>query len=354
MRNPSNRISVRRLFLLGAGASYAASLTDQKTYTAPLDNNFLERILRLNPERPHWVAQARRRFESQWKDHSALAGIGLEEAVVRHLGHLEFITAVHPRRTRNAITEFEWLNLLSHLVCYALRHTRETARKVYRQFAEKVFPDGTDVDAFTDRIVTFNYDDLLDRYFIERAGIERTYFDKLKRRRGDKSPRSVTFPNPLIIKLHGCINWRCEKAEFEGMVNGTFDDNPHTIEDIWYVKPAVPEPDDEFYPLIVPPLPVKPLTSIEIFQYLWTRAYEYLHSAEQLIICGYSLPLADRLAQSLFGNFANRRLKELVVVDPKPEIIEKWQALLRRKNVNSARLTYYEDFADYVDRMEVA
>lgn len=112
-----------------------------------------------------------------------------------------------------------------------------------------------------------------------------------------------------------------------------------------------PRPDDAVYPLMIPPLLVKPITSISLFQYLWTVAYEYLHEAEQVTVCGYSLPEADRLAWSLFGNFSNKGLRLVQVVDPNPAVMNKWRVLFKRSSVAVARCEYFDDFAAYVDQM---
>ena len=116
---------------------------------------------------------------------------------------------------------------------------------------------------------------------------------------------------------------------------------PHRIQAIWFDDRGSPSPADKDYPLMIPPLPSKPITGVEIFGYLWTKAYEYLFEAEHLIVCGYSLPDADRLARSPFGNFSNAGLREITVVDPDPTVMSKWRSLLARKSVGRARWTYF-------------
>jgi len=57
------------------------------------------------------------------------------------------------------------------------------------------------------------------------------------------------------------------------------------------------------------------------------------------------------MAQSMFANFSNKSVTQITVVEPNPAVLSKWRALLRRKNVNNARWTYYEDFDEYVEAM---
>lgn len=149
------------------------------------------------------------------------------------------------------------------------------------------------------------------------------------------------------------LNWRVTEEEFRRIIqpgSATADD-PLYLQAVWFAGSGTPDPDDSAQPLIVPPLPVKPITQVSLFRFLWAKAYEYLHEAEEIVVCGYSLPDADRLALSLFGNFVNKRLKSVTVIDPDSTILRKWRGLFRRKNVASARWTYYEDFCEYVDDM---
>ncbi len=122
--------------------------------------------------------------------------------------------------------------------------------------------------------------------------------------------------------------------------------------DVWYEKSGTPSPDDNDSPLIIPPLPSKPVMSIGLFRFLWTKAFEYVHEAEEMILCGYSLPDADRFALSLFSNFTNSRLKKVTVVDPDPSILGKWRDLLSRRGVSSPEWTWHDDFSEFTNRID--
>lgn len=355
MKQKKNRCKVRRLFVLGAGASFSASsavgaLPEKQT---PLDKDFCKRICELEVVKPGWVGPTRDYLLKEWRDHVPFEEVGLEQAIIRQIGHLEFIGAIHRRRRNKEVDDFQYLNKLSHIVCYALRRGREAKVGYYKQFAEKAF--GTlSAPEVEDRVVTFNYDELLDQHLLSSYSVKQIYFDKLKERQDEGRRRAEQFENPLLVKLHGSVNWRCSTDEFENIVrsvaNGT---QGYWIDSIWFSRVGTPSPDDSVSPLIIPPLPVKPITKIELFRFLWTKAYEYLHEAEELVICGYSLPETDRLAQSLFANFGNQTLRQVTIVDPNPGIMSKWRALLRRSNVSrKARWSYYEDFGEYVEAMD--
>jgi len=198
---------------------------------------------------------------------------------------------------------------------------------------------------------------LLDRHFVGKFGVRKPYFDRLKERKdsSDRRAKEDKVENLLLLKLHGSVNWMCETSELERVITGTgTEEKPYKIPSIWYSKKKVPKPDDKESPLIIPPLPVKPITSIEIFRWLWTRAYEYLHEAKELVVCGYSLPDTDRMALSLFSNFENQHLERVTVVDKDPAVLSKWRQLLRRKGIKKdARWSYCETFEEYTEQLEL-
>ena len=360
-----DRFNVKRLFVLGAGASYSVtrSLREPNTQTlkqAPLDKTFLNTILCLDDKIPGWIKDSKAFVKDKFLDRTKdLKDFGLEEAIIRQLGQVEFIDAIHPRR-RIALGadniedfQFNYLNHLSHLISIVLKKSRENSHKVHQKFVSKVFPKNIRIENQRDRIITFNYDNLIDKYLISRFQVNRVYFDRIKINKNDSNKRSSAkkFDNPFLIKIHGSINWRCSSDEFKKVVYGHDGDDVYEIKSIWVSDKTV-SPDHDYSPVIMPPLPVKPITEIKLFQFLWTRAFEYLHEAEEIIVCGYSLPEMDRLALSLFGNFANKNLKQVTVVDPDPTIMTKWRNLLRRKNVNNkVKWSYFDDFEEYVGNM---
>ena len=290
MKRKDGRLNVRRLFVLGAGASFCASLASERSEAkqTPLDSHFCQRIAQLSVTRPVWVEPSSHFVRSQWLDHQEFENFGLEEAVLRQLGHLEFIDAIHPRRRKTSLTSFGYMNQLSHLICFVLRRARENRHQTYRLFSQKVFPPEKAPEGIQDRVITFNYDELLDKHLLSRFDIRQVYFDGLKGSATDRTKHQDKHPHPLLVKLHGSVNWRCPTKDFEGIVRA----DPSArgtqfVDPIWYSRVGTPAPTDSSSPLIMPPLPVKPITHVSLFRFLWTRAYEYLHEAEEIVICGY-------------------------------------------------------------------
>lgn len=357
MKRKKNRLNIKRMFVLGAGASYSASTAVGAALyrQTPLDMDFCKRIADLCPVKPRWVDGSKEFVLKEWRDHIPFKSFGLEQAIIHQIGHLEFIDAIHPRRRSTSCSDFEYLNHLSHLICYTLRRGKEARNGPYTKFSRKVFPKGVNYNSVHDRVITFNYDELLDNTLFENFDIREMYFDRIMESRNAGARRNQKCDHPLLIKLHGSVNWRCQKGEFEKIVRTVGNnESEYEIDSIWYSKIGTPSPQDGSSPLIMPPLPVKPITSISLFRFLWTKAYEYLHEADEIVICGYSLPDADRLAQSMFANFTNKTVKQITIVDPNPGILRKWRDLLRRKTINSkARWMYHEDFGEYVNNLNV-
>ena len=345
MKRTENRFKVKKLFVFGAGASYCASKSKSIHRQAPLDIDFCGRLESIDASIPLWVNASRDMIMKAWKDHLPFKSYGLEQAIIRNLGHAEFVDAIHKRKRAASISDAEYLNHLSHLISYILRKAKENSAGAYAEFVNKHFVD----DQSFNRVITFNYDELLDKKLLEKFSTQQLYFDRIDLGSITSSRRVNRYPDPILIKLHGSVNWRCKKADLTAIVNGeTTENDEYIIDSVRYSKKGTPSPDDDSSPLIIPPLPVKPITTIRLFCFLWTKAYEYLHEAEELVICGYSLPDADRLAQSMFANFTNKKLTSITIIDPNPEILRKWRDLFRRKSIsNKARWTYCEDFKEY-------
>jgi len=356
MRVRKNRLKVKRLFILGAGTSFSASRvkSPDANNVSPLDKDFCKRISKLKDrKRPLWLSKAVREIINHWKDHREFDEFGLESAIIRQLSHMEFIKAIQPRRNFN-YTEREFLNQIGHLITFILKQARESELEPYKKLAKKYFRT-SNFNNIHNRIITFNYDDLLDQHLINRFEVEQLYSDRIKQSRDQPEQRCrITCDHPLMIKLHGSINWRCSTDEFFKIIDGTaYGEDLVSIDSVWHSGERVPTPTDNDSPCIIPPMPEKPITRIALFKDLWTKAAEYLSMAEEIIICGYSLPDTDQLAFSLFSNFENKqRLKKVVVVDPEPQILKKWRTLLNRTNVTKkVQWTYHSDFVEYVDSL---
>ena len=362
MRGHEKRKRIKTLFLLGAGASY--SLTKQyasnKTKQAPLDQEFTERLLSMK-DRCHWIEKTKDRIKNDWKDHHSFKDLGLETAVIKQIGHFDFLNSIHRKKGTSGRHITDYIYDLTHLITVLLNKVQANDTQNVKEFCSLAFPQNIPFEKQKNRIITFNYDTVVDNHLSDRFKPTELYFDRIKTEATkDKIRRTKKKDFPLLIKLHGSINWRVSKDEYIKVIadNNNAEDKSrthtydtmgcHFLEKIWRSENN-PEPDDDDAPLIIPPLPQKPITNVAIFRYLWTYAYEYLHECNELAICGYSLPETDTLAVSLFSNFKNDTLKRIKIIDPNVAVIKKWKDLLSRKGIsNQIVWTYYDDFAQYI------
>jgi len=117
----------------------------------------------------------------------------------------------------------------------------------------------------------------------------------------------------LLLKLHGSVNWRIRRGAA----------SPYKVDDIIHdeswLQPPLPDSlvgrdknlidmHMEPVPFIIPPVLMKSaLTKEPILQVVWSKAYEILSRAEQVVFIGYSLPITDIAAGFLFGEALQHR-----------------------------------------------
>ncbi len=352
VRTKKRRFAVDKLFVLGAGASFSptrpnasySSLLPPQRQT-PLDKHFTHVLAELRCGNPVWVNESVDTVNKSWRDHINFSSIGLEEAILTQSANMRFANAIRPRRGRKSIKFDEYVNHIAHLVTFYLRRARQGTEHIYDNFVKEHFSNTNTKN----RIVTFNYDDVLDNILLKNHALKDVYFSQLKPSAG-RAPALDGSESPLLLKLHGSVNWNCPSDDFQKIIMRNWVGNkPFFIEDIWYRNKGCPKSSDKISPCIIPPIESKPITSISLFRFLWTRACEYLHECRELYVCGYSLPPTDALAASLFKEFSNDRLETVTVVDPDPSVMTKWRKLLSRKNVKPARWVYYADFAEFTN-----
>jgi len=214
-------------------------------------------------------------------------------------------------------------------------------------------------------VITFNYDLALD-WVLWQAGYPVFYaVDDQENKRG--------IP---VLKLHGSVNWtRCSNQDCSAIVPW--------LGDKWSVVPsgqAVAEnrvrirlTDDVRHtpqhcgqpvsrePVIVPPTWNK--TGHESAPLLvWRQAAAELATAEEIIVCGYSLPETDLFFKYLFalGTLHGARPRFFWVFDPNPQVGQKFEGLLgdlMRSGFDFANLKFSEAvhaIAGWLEREDVS
>ena len=351
------------VFILGAGASYALSLPatgEPSKKTTPLDNSFNERLLSLpsSKQRP-WIEDSKSLIETNWiGELSDYKAMGLEESIIKRLGNYDLLKSIHPSRLAgNRYTtkceNAEYVNHLSHLISELLIRCRQNTKKYAHKFARHVYGNPCGVNKRKhNRIITFNYDTLIDDILIDEANLpaRKLYFDRIKasQEETDIRRKSDIFPSPYMVKLHGSINWRIDSKTYEKIINGEV--LSEVKPPIWLDRKNIPHPSDDVSPLIMPPLPYKPITTTPIFSHLWQCAFEYLHEAKRIVIAGYSCPQTDSFAMSMLSQLTNNNLEEIVIIDPDSTSLNKYRTIMNKRMRKKVIWTYYGDFVDYVER----
>lgn len=352
MKHNSNRKEIDTLYVLGAGASYCLSLVKSRKNKinhsiTPLDKDFLKCLSEYQAS-SGWKKEAFELIEKGWLDRDPICNEGIENAIIKRVSQYEFLASLHPRKTKNKCSNEDYLNNLSHLITNYLSRCKSNSSGDTKRFINHVFPIKEKPELYSNRIITFNYDTLVERPLIDRGlSSKKLYFDRINKDPSEGIRRNAheRFDNPLVLKLHGSINWRCDRKYFDQIISGKIDQEEKI--GIWQEVKA-PKPDDNSSPLIIPPIPNKPITQTSIFKFLWTTAFEYMHEAKKIVIVGYSCPPTDTLARAMFTHFASKKLTEIFVVDPNAMALKNYKEMLDPKLSSRIKWRYYSTFSEYI------
>lgn len=355
MKRRINRQIIETLYIFGAGSSKALSdvkrrKKDSNRSCTPIDKDFLQ-LLNHFSLKIGWQKTALELVNKGWLGSTEMIEHGLEDAIIKRVANYDLLSSLAPDNSRKKCSNEEYLNNLSHLITDYLLKCKSNSSGRTKYFINKIFPKESNINEYRNRIITFNYDLIIDRPLLERGiSKKKIYFDRIvtKKDAGTRRYSTEIFQHPLILKMHGSINWRCDTDYFNQIIKGEVDRKIKIP--IWSNDTKCPSPVDNESPLIIPPIPNKPITKARIFNFIWTTAFEYLHEAEKIVIVGYSCPETDSLAQSMFSQFRNKKVKEIVIVDPSPYTISRFSNLLSTCVNKNTKLQYYRGFNEYIDQ----
>jgi hypothetical protein len=231
-----------------------------------------------------------------------------------------------------------------------IRNNPANTASLYAEFVEKVVKPG-------DTVVTFNYDDSLDRE-LGRVGL----WD-LSRGYGFDLGSTDTRSEVSILKLHGSINWII--SLFGGVVSGpafagpqgAFGGSPVIhLADAAYL--GYPQFSGRTYAgggttlsLILPGRNKQFVfdTSLgpefkEFWGSLWSQAADSLEKSDRLVICGYSMPSADSRARELLLKTCDKKTQVTIVSGTQSETIADQFRIEGFRNVGADRGGHFEDW----------
>jgi hypothetical protein len=196
-----------------------------------------------------------------------------------------------------------------------LRQFRDGSAPSYAEFSDRIVQPG-------DAVVTFNYDDALDCE-LRRTG----KWDAFSYGYGFPIGVSEQACEVVLLKLHGSVNWQWNPLggrSGDGSVfawNGPSLGNcpvilPYDLKFLGYENPSGPgvyTGGAAINVVILPGLSKEFFTdtsfgreTTEFWDSLWSQATHALQSCSRVVVCGYSLPVADQRARDLLFKHPSR------------------------------------------------
>lgn len=221
---------------------------------------------------------------------------------------------------------------------------------LYAEFAEKIIKPG-------DAVVTFNYDDSLERE-LRRVGL----WD-LSNGYGFRLGASDSRSEVLILKLHGSINWII--SLFGGVSSGPVAAGPQGA---FGGSPVIHLADADYLgyrdfsgrtytgggttlSLILPGRDKQFFFDTSLgpefklfWDSLWSQATDAVENSDRLVICGYSMPLADKRARELLLQSRNKEAQVTIVSGTQSEAIAHQFQDEGFRNLEPVRGGHFEDW----------
>ncbi|MEW5930034.1 MAG: hypothetical protein AB1941_21475 [Gemmatimonadota bacterium] len=364
-----------RVWVLGAGASksYGASLTGQRM---PIARDFFRTFQALDLYANPWVLRGHLivYLRETGRDPDAYLAGNVDMEELHSEMEAEYLQALRegdPLRVQFAYKPYLELTFIFAAVVNAIQNG--PVSPAHERLADQMGPE--------DRVVTFNWDTLMDRALATRTGWRPDWGYGIQPRSifrdgWDAAAPLPVDPHPLVLKLHGSANWiTSHTAHYpEGLVltqssspgtvyvfehatrpyathAGRYMEGyepfsygyypPNILDDMgrplngrklirmrprfpWMPEGTASEKGLATMPLIIPPVKEKRYDMFgELFTTLWAQAADALAAADEIVLIGYSFPQTDHRSNRLFREAFLRRatLPHVTVVDPAPDRI---------------------------------
>jgi len=349
--------------ILGAGATLADGMHKPARKRPPLDRRFFSGVLRAHgPELVRVTSYMRAHYGADLKDPT--------------VDSLERVMAVLYTDMFGGDLQQEAFRALRALIRVFLRRLASTtndiemtSRRLLYRLVVHFLNGGVSPDDLT--IISFNQDIQAEKALSEisgrktRVGEAVFVFPKCYHLPTDPritspgDPAAATFEvseatggGVSVLKLHGSLNWYSTHVTQDPPWNRLFDPNRRigittrkSIDTSMQVRRVGRGRPSFAFPIVIPPVVHKSGILHEALKPVWTLAQDRLRGADRVIIFGYSCPPNDWESANLLRRAltANRRLKEMSVIDPDAG------AVLRYVELGSpSHVAYYSSAGAYL------
>jgi hypothetical protein len=329
------------VFILGAGATRGASFVDPQKNPClpPLDADFYNQLQRIRDDKHKNLVN------NVIEDTVELFGtnfrITMETAFTIIDQMTRMVTTTGETRDFKRKELEEKKNRLIQAIAAVLEKSMcepESRKSRDCEYHKKLI----DMLKSDDRIITFNYDCLIDEalknYGTGKWNPRYGYGFKLgsggKNLRGDQHWQPGTpvskDESVKVYKLHGSLHFRISKDQV-------------ILKQRPYTKQA-----GNLKFTIIPPESSKRYDT-GVFAHLWKQAGQAIHNATTLVIIGYSIPATDSHANALLRLSVKKEgLKSLVIVNPDREARYRTREVVKRGLSPNTRVLVFDTLKEFV------
>ena len=349
--------------ICGAGSTLSDAVGTTSTNRPPLDRGFFRICRRLKLREYEVVSRYMR--DAYGIDVCS----GTEDSLEQIMAVL-YSDLLNPAVTANdaAVAFRAYLRLINRRIAETTNRIQPGQKSyLYRVLRSLLLDHGVEPNNIS--IITFNYDLHIERTLqaLQRSSSIRKslrplltfpFCYRLTSYQQSNAPKSVSkfsllgkaFSGIEILKLHGSLNWFS--------VHKTSSPSPHDLirkdHKLWITaRQKVPvdmtitiaKKQQYTFPLVVPPVVNKASILHNSMAAIWTRALECLSEANNVIVYGYSCPLADQESANLMTRALRNssELESLSIIDPSTSAFDRFAAL-----TNASIIHYYRTARTYL------
>ncbi len=344
----TNQETITRVWVLGAGASIDGSAASGRA--APSDYDFLRSLSSYFNDSPTkrknsllWnrVSKGFSITQSNWTEGS------LEEGIRRRIARFDanrlFDRPRNSGKGKPTITNEAFLADLNEVIRWWLSGLKVNPRGSLSTIVESVLASGG-----TEKIITFNYDTLIEECFERRDVNVDEVLDLTRLQKG----RGAKYFSPYLLKMHGSVNWASERAAYmDTLLSPRTPSKPDGLK--FRVAAKRERLAESEIAVIVPPVPGKNVGQVRELATIWEKAFKYLSNAQEIVVFGYSCPETDDFARQMFSNLRATSSSELIrrqvsIINPKSEVLARFFDYVNNSpDWSDAQWRYYPNFSSY-------